>query len=320
MDVSISLRQLRTIQVTVSGAAFAPGTYTVPASATAFSVLQRGRRADRQRLAARHPRPARRAAGGDLGYLPADRRDDGQPERRHGDVNLQSGDNIYIPARLSRIAVRGEVRQQAVYELTPTETLRDALNYAGGIKPSGVDQNVHIDTVNNGTGRVIVDVNLREHRPGRRRRRSTTATRVEVSSVRAILTNRVTVAGAVDQPGDYALTPGMRVTDLLQRARGPLYDAYLDRAELTRLNPDNTTTLQPVSIAKALDGDPAQNVALKRFDTLRLYLAAGSGLPGAARRDRARGSPAARPVHAVGQHAGQRPAARTRAARCRMPT
>ena len=39
VDVSINLRQLRTIQVTVSGAAFAPGTYTVPATATAFNVL-----------------------------------------------------------------------------------------------------------------------------------------------------------------------------------------------------------------------------------------------------------------------------------------
>ncbi|MDQ2798943.1 MAG: SLBB domain-containing protein, partial [Armatimonadota bacterium] len=94
---------------------------------------------------------------------------------------------------------------------------------------------------------------------------------VEISSVRAILTNRVTIAGAVDQPGDYALTPGMRITDLLQRARAPLYDAYLDRAELTRLNADNTTTLTSVSIAKALDGDPTQNVVLKRFDRLQLY-------------------------------------------------
>ena len=45
----------------------------------------------------------------------------------------------------------------------------------------------------------------------------------------------------------------------------------MDRAELTRLNIDNTTTIQTVSIAKALDGDTTQNIALKRFDTLRLY-------------------------------------------------
>jgi protein involved in polysaccharide export with SLBB domain len=270
VDVSISLRQLRTIQVTVSGSAFAPGTYTVPASATAFNVLNAagGPTANGSLRDIRVLRGGRLA--GILDIYPLIGATTGSPSAKHGDVNLQAGDNIYIPARLSRITVRGEVRQPAVYELTPTETLGDALNYSGGVKPSGVDQTVHIDTVNAGTGRVLRDVNLRDKKavalvP------IYDGDSVEVASVRAILTNRVTVAGAVDQPGDFALTPGMRVLDLLQRARGPLYDAYLDRAELTRLNSDNTTTIQTVNIAKALDGDPTQNIALKRFDNLRLY-------------------------------------------------
>ena len=270
VDVAITLRQLRTIQVTVSGSAFAPGTYTVPSSATAFNVLNAagGPTANGSMRDIRVLRGGRLA--GIVDVYPLIGAATGNPSARHGDVNLQSGDTIYIPARLSRITVRGEVRQPAVYELTTTETLRDALSFSGGIKPSGVDQIVHIDTVNAGTGRVLRDVNLRD--------KAAVASvpiydgdSVNVASVRSILTNRVTVAGAVDQPGDFALTPGMRVLDLLQRARGPLYDAYLDRAELTRLNPDNTTTIQTINIAKALDGDASQNVALKRFDNLRLY-------------------------------------------------
>lgn len=270
VDVSISLRQLRTIQVTVSGASFAPGTYTVPASATAFSVLQAtgGPTANGSLRDIRVLRGGRLA--GFLDIYPLISAGTGSPNARRGDVNLQSGDNIYIPSPVSRVSIRGEVRKEAVYELTSTESLRDALSYAGGVKPSGVAQNVHIDTVNNGTGRIIVDVNLRE-RAQVAKTPLYDGDSVDVSSVRAILTNRVTVAGAVDQPGDYALTPNMRVSDLLQRARGPLYDAYLDRAELTRLNPDNTTALQTVSIARALAGDPAQDVPLKRFDSLRIY-------------------------------------------------
>jgi protein involved in polysaccharide export with SLBB domain len=270
VDVSISLRQLRTIQVTVSGASFAPGTYTVPASATAFSLLTAtgGPTANGSLRDIRVLRGGRQA--GILDIYPLISAGTGSPSARHGDVNLQSGDNIYIPSPVSRVSVRGEVRQQAVYELTPTETLRDALGYAGGVKPSGVAQNVHIDTVNNGTGRIIVDVNLRD-RAQVAKTPLYDGDSVEVSSVRAILTNRVTISGEVDQPGDYALTRGMRVTDLLQRAGGPLYDAYLDQAQLTRLNADNTTTLLTISIARALDSDAAQNVPLKRFDTLRLF-------------------------------------------------
>ena len=94
---------------------------------------------------------------------------------------------------------------------------------------------------------------------------------IDVASVRAILTNRVTIEGAVDQPGDYALTAGMHVLDLLQRARGPLYNAYLERADLVSLNDDNTTTIRPISIARALDGTGADNPLLKRFDRVRIY-------------------------------------------------
>ena len=269
-EVSISLRQLRTIQVTVSGNSFEPGTYQVPASTTAFSVLQAtgGPTANgslRDIRVLRGGRPV-----GVLDIYPLISAGTGRPSARQGDVNLQSGDNIYIPAPVSRVSVRGEVRQQAVYELNPAETLLDALNYAGGVKPSGVDQNVHIDTVNNGTGRIIVDVNLSD-RARAARTPLYDGDSVEVSSVRAILTNRVTVVGEVDQPGDYALTPGMRVADLLRRARQPLYDAYLGRAELTRLNADNTTAVVSVNVAAALDGDPAQNLPLKTFDTLRVF-------------------------------------------------
>ena len=270
VDVSINLRQLRTIQVTVSGAAFAPGTYTVPATATAFNVLNAagGPTADGSLRDIRILRGGRLA--GVLDIYPLIGAAGGTPGAKSGDVSLQSGDSIYIPGRLSRISVRGEVRQQAVYELTPRETLRDALRYAGGVKPSGVDQNIHIDTIDNGVGRVIKDVNLRD--------KAKVASvpifdgdTIQVSSVRSILTNRVTISGAVDQPGDYALTPGMTVSDLIARARGPLYDAYLPRAELTRLNPDNTTTREALSIAKVLDGDAGQNIPLKSFDILRLY-------------------------------------------------
>jgi len=270
VQVSISLRQLRTIQVTVSGASFSPGTYTVPASATAFSLLQAtgGPTANGSLRDIRVLRGGRSA--GILDIYPLISAGTGSPSARHGDVNLQSGDNIYIPAPVSRVSVRGEVRQQAVYELAPTETLRDVLDYAGGVKPSGVDQNVHIDTVNNGTGRIIKDVNLRD-RAQVAKTPLYDGDSVEVSSIRAILTNRVTIAGAVDQPGDYALTPGMRVADLLERARGPLLNAYLGRAELTHLNADLTTSVQPISITGVLDGDPAQNLPLKRFDTLQVF-------------------------------------------------
>ena len=269
VEVSISLNQLRTIQVTVSGAAFAPGTYNVPASATAFNVLNAagGPTASGSLRDIRVLRSGRIA--GTLDIYPLLGASTASPSAKSGDVNLQSGDNIYVPARLSRVTVRGEVRQPAIFELKPGETLKNVLSYSGGIKPSGVDQTVHIDTYS-GVGRVLKDVNLAD-KAAVARVDVYDGDNIDVASVRAILTNRVTIDGAVDQPGDYALTGGMRVLDLLQRARKPLYNAYLNRADLISLNDDNTTTIRPISIARALDGSEADNPLLKRFDRIRIY-------------------------------------------------
>ena len=264
VDASIDLRQLRTIQVTVSGAAFAPGTYTVPATATAFNVLNAagGPTADGSLRDIRILRGGRLA--GTLDIYPLLGAAGGSPSAKNGDVSLQSGDNIFIPGRLSRIAVSGEVRQPAIYELTTAETLRDALRYAGGVKASGVDQNVHIDTIDNGLGRVIKDVSLRNKTQVAQTPVFDGDT-IEVASIRSILINKVTISGAINQPDDYALTPGMTAADLIARARGILYDTYQGRLELTRLNADNTTTVQSFPLEQAAD------VPLKRFDILRLF-------------------------------------------------
>ena len=269
VEVSISLSQLRTIQVTVSGAAFAPGTYNVPASATAFNILNAagGPTASGSLRDIRVLRSGRIV--GTLDIYPLLGAFSASPNAKSGDINLQSGDNIYIPARLSRVTVRGEVRQPAIFELKPGETLKNVLSYSGGIKPSGVDQTVHIDTYS-GVGRVLKDVNLAD-KAAVARVSVYDGDNISVASIRAILTNRVTIEGAVNQPGDYALTAGMRVQDLIQRAGGPLYDYYAGRADLVSLNADNTTTIHPISLDGALNGIRADNPLLKRFDRIRIY-------------------------------------------------
>ncbi|BDI28878.1 hypothetical protein CCAX7_009290 [Capsulimonas corticalis] len=264
-DVSVTLRELRTIPVTVGGESFAPGTYTVPAVSTVFNILYAagGPTADGSLRGIEIRRQGKLIGTFDFysfinGKTPAP------------DVALQSGDLIYIPPRISRVIVKGEVRQPAIFELKPDERLDDALRYAGGVKPSGVDQRVQVSTVVPGAEHVLRDVNVKK----------VTEVKavplydgdeVEIFSVRSVLANRVTVEGAVDQPGDYALQNGMHVSDLLERARGPLYNAYLSRADLYRYNSDNTLTLIPVDVEKALAHDPTADVALTRWDRLKLY-------------------------------------------------
>ena len=114
VDVSISLRQLRTIQVTVSGSAFAPGTYTVPASATAFNVLNAagGPTANGSLRDIRVLRGGR--LGRDSGHLPADRRDHKRSEReaRRCEFTIRLIISMFPPGFLeSRCAARCDSRR-----------------------------------------------------------------------------------------------------------------------------------------------------------------------------------------------------------------
>jgi protein involved in polysaccharide export with SLBB domain len=265
VEVTLTLRELRTMTIIIAGEAYAPGSYQMPAVATLFNALY--------------------ACGGpsDNGSLRRIqlRRSDGSVHTfdfyrfllngdGNQDVPLQPGDIIFIPPVEGQVSVSGEVRRPAIYELLPKERLRDAIAFAGGVKPSGVAQRVSVTSVRPGEARQLIDANLLASDEANNPPLYDGDT-VEVFSIRPVFANIVTIEGAVDQPGDYALTAGMTVADLVERARGLVEDAYIDRADLFRTNPDNTQTLIPVRLGQALQRDPQANVPLQKRDRLVVY-------------------------------------------------
>lgn len=264
-NVSVSLKELRTMALTIIGEAFQPGSYQVPAVATLFNALY--------------------MAGGpsDLGSLRKIelRRTDGS--RRvfdmyqflvfgdsKQDVPLQPGDTIFIPVAGPRIRVIGEVGRPGIYEMLPNEKLKDAMKFAGDAKPTGVTQRVGHTTVDPGKSLIQRDVNLEGTTPDSNPPVYADDI-IEVYSVRPVITNVVTLEGAVDQPGQYALSQGLTVKSLIERARGALPEANLARADIFRQNDDKTLRLVPIDLGKALAGDPQHNIALELYDRVRIY-------------------------------------------------
>lgn len=85
-------------------------------------------------------------------------------------------------------------------------------------------------------------------------------------------TAEVGISGRVNIPGQYPLEPGMRVGDLV-RAGGSLSEAaYGGKAELTRNvvvnGEERQTELIEIDLAKAMAGDPADNIELHPYDYL----------------------------------------------------
>src|SRR5205085_1761209 len=126
-----------------------------------------------------------------------------------------------------------------------------------------VSQRISISTVQPGEARMLKDIDASD--PARIGGVTVfDGDQVEVFSVRPILSNVVTVEGAVDQPAQYAMSPNMTVADLIVRARGLMPEAYPTRADIFRVNPDLTLTRFQVNIEKALARDPADNIPLVR--------------------------------------------------------
>lgn len=264
-DLTLNLKELRTMAITVLGEAFMPGSYQVPAVMTLFNAIY--------------------MFGGptDQGSLRAIelRRTDGSRKTfdlykflvygdAKQDVPLQPGDTIFIPPVEARVTVNGEVNRPGIFEVVPGEKLRDMLEFAGKAKPTGVSQRISHTTVDPGKALKLADIDLTQGGPANNPP-VFGGDKIEVFSVRPILTNVITLEGAVDQPGQYAWHEGATIKSVVERARGLIQEAYRPRADLFRMNDDKTTTLIVVDLERALAGDPQANLPLKPFDKLKVY-------------------------------------------------
>jgi len=83
---------------------------------------------------------------------------------------------------------------------------------------------------------------------------------------------KVSVSGEVNHPGEFTLTAGMRLSDLLFAAGNVTERAYMQQAEITRYTVENNTRRVSkhiqVNLAKALGGSHEANIPLQPYDVL----------------------------------------------------
>ncbi len=226
--VNVAVGRIRSIRVTVLGEARVPGGFTLPSLATAFNALYLcGGPSDIGSM--RKIEIIRN--GKVISHL--DIYDYLVKGDRTGDVNLRDQDVIRVPTYDVRVSITGQVKRTGLYEITPGETFQDLLNFAGGFSDTAYTASVTAYKATDIEKR-IVDIDKGEfstYKPGR-------AESFVVKKLIERFTNRVSVAGAVYVPGDYELTSGMTLRDLLVKARGLKENAYADRGLILRQGND----------------------------------------------------------------------------------
>lgn len=243
--LKVSLGQIRSIQVNVMGEVMMPGTYTLPSLASVFHALY--------------------AAGGvnNVGTLrdvvlyrngKAFKHVDVYDYIMNGnnsfDITLQDGDLINVGTYESIVTVVGKVKRPMRYEMKGDESLSKLLEYAGGFTSNAYKKNVNVSRKGDSEFQMytvynddFVDFKLAN------------GDSIMVDSIISRYENRVSVAGAVYRPGNYAINNSIKtVKDLINVVEGPREDAFLNRTILYREKEDLSQEMLAVDLGKLLRG------------------------------------------------------------------
>lgn len=258
--LSVSLNRIRTIKVTLIGSKL-PGNFSVSSLATVYNALYLG------------GGPAENGSYRNIELI----RDNKVLANvdiysflvngnQSGNIGLKDNDVIRIPAFKHRVKLTGEVNKPGIFEMKAGETFEDLLSFASGFNASAYTAAVNV-IQKTGKEFRVTDIKAAEFAtytplPG---------DEFTVSKILDRFENRITIEGAVFRPSTYSFYPGMRIADLVAKAEGLKEDAYIKRATIVRLKDDLTPEMVHVNLEKALAGDSAANLQLKREDQVTVY-------------------------------------------------
>ena len=260
-DLNVNLGSLRSIQVFVVGQARRPGSYTISSLSTLLNalfasggILPQGSVRDIQ-----VKRAGQTIVHFDLYDLLL------KGDKTH-DVNLATGDVIFIPPVGAQVAAVGSLNNPAIYELRNETNVCQVLQLAGGQTNVAAGATVRLERIFQHAMRSIEDVPLANcaAQPVR------DGDILSVTSIIDRFRDAVTLRGNVANPGRYVWHPGMRISDLIPNKEALITRNYWrKRNQLGQLAADYTPetpvgaegALKAHGSSQSTGADPAQSRA-----------------------------------------------------------
>ena len=257
--LQVTLGNIRTIKVNILGEVRLPGTFTLSAFSTVFNALYAagGPNENGSFRAIRLIRNNKLIAEIDVYEMLTK----GMADL---DLQLKDQDVIMVPAFLARAKVNGEVKRPITFEIAPEDTFEDLLNYAGGFTDEAFKDRVAISRIT-GNQRSVSDVYQNQF--GMFILKGGDA--ITVQRILNRYSNRVQIKGAVYREGTFALTDGLKLSQLIKNAEGLRGDAYTEQASILRTKTDLSTEMIQVNLKAVLDGS-SPDVTLQREDVVRI--------------------------------------------------
>lgn len=255
----VSLVGVRTVQVNIIGEVKVPGTYSLSALSTVLNALYASG-GPTEKGTFRAIKVIR--AGQEYGEF--DIYDYLINGSEVGNVMLRDQDIIIVKPYGSKIEVVGNVKRPGLYELKHGETISDLINFFSGFTSDAYQERLLLERVN-GKQKEVSEIVLKEEgdfvlRDG---------DKLTVGKIIDRYENRVTIEGAVYRPGDYELTEGLSLLELLEKASGLKDNAFIDRGIIYRTIDDVKQEVLSFSVKEVLE--KKTDIELKREDKIIIF-------------------------------------------------
>lgn len=257
-ELTASISQTRAVQIYVVGHAVRPGTYTLSAMSTLLNALftSGGPDASGSMRNIQVKRGAETITSFDL----YDMLVNGDKSR---DITLRDGDVIYIPEVGPLVALTGNVKNPAIFELKGPSSLADIVGWAGGFDSATVSKQVIVEKNVDNNYKTVIELRaeksaiasqlasipvqptdiLRVFAPG--------AVPVQVQ----IQNEYVRVSGEVKQSGVFQIRKNETLRELVARLGGATDNGYIYATQLKRESVKRTQQAKLNEVADRFERD-----------------------------------------------------------------
>lgn len=206
-ELSVDFGEIHSIQVYVTGHVHRPGEYTVSALSTLVDAVfaSGGPSASGSMRHVQLKRVGKVITDFDLYTLLIE-------GNKTGDVPLQAGDVLFIPATGPQVALLGSVREAGIYEFRGQETIGDLIEGAGGRASMASGGQFSIERIENHSRRRAF--NLASDAAGLQTL-LVDGDIVRIDPILSSFTETVTLRGGVANPGHFRWHTGMRLSEIV---------------------------------------------------------------------------------------------------------
>ena len=234
-QIAVTITTARTITVSIYGEVGVQGGFTVSALNTAFNALaaaggptemgsirniqlSRGGKTSRLDLYAYMTKPDTKA-----------------------NYDLQNNDVLFVPVAQKIVTIEGAVNRPMRYEMVDGESLKNLIEYAGGLSFNAYKENAQIERTENGE-KMFIEFSLANVMKGAQKISLEDGDIVRIKTSNRPMENYVAIEGGVYYGGSYDLEKNSSLKKLIDNAK-PTYTAKTDFVFVERMAPDSTITV-----------------------------------------------------------------------------